>query len=323
MNRWLSSFALLAVWTVAGTVLAQSQPAVQPSAQPAVQPDQPVQPQLPTLQTKSAEGPAPAQPAAPKEPFTLTPQEQAQVDAVLTQWENHNKSINTFDCRFKRWVYDAVFGQPNQAKAIELGVIRYASPDRGLFQVDQEDINGQLSDIPPERAERWIADGKSIFEFKAAQKQLIEHQLPPQLQGKAIADSPLPFLFGSEAQKLKQRYWIRRINPPQGLERQIWLEAWPKYQQEASNFMFAQFAIETKNNEMIPFGLKLYQPNGKDSVAYTFYEVVVNDKIRFFKGNPFRAVTPMGWQKIVEQPAPAAPQDQPQAQARQPSNDQR
>ena len=37
--------------------------------------------------------------------------------------------------------------------------------------------------------------------------------MPPELQGKAIVDGPLPFLFGADAQKLKQRYYLRIITP--------------------------------------------------------------------------------------------------------------
>ena len=65
---------------------------------------------------------------------------------------------------------------------------------------------------------------------------------------------------------------------------------------------------------MAPYALNLIQPNKKDHIAYQFYNIVVNDPFRLFKGDPFRACTPLGWQKIVEEP-PAA------AQARRPSAD--
>ena len=65
---------------------------------------------------------------------------------------------------------------------------------------------------------------------------------------------------------------------------------------------------------MSPFALKLIQPNKKDYMVYQFFDIVVNDPLRLFKGDPFRAFTPLGWQRIVEEP--------PAAQAiRVPSND--
>ena len=103
-----------------------------------------------------------------------------------------------------------------------------------------------------------MCDGKSIFEYKPAQKQVEEHRLPRELQGKAIANSPLPFLFGAEAQKLKQRYFIRIVTP-QDVQDQIWLEAYPRFQQDAANFHHAQFVITTRG--MSPFALMLVDQN--------------------------------------------------------------
>jgi hypothetical protein len=63
---------------------------------------------------------------------------------------------------------------------------------------------------------------------------------------------------------------------------------------------------------MEPFALNLIQPNRKDKVVYQFYETVINDPMRLFKGDPFRASKPFGWQSIVEEP--------PTTQARHPAN---
>lgn len=267
----------------------------------AVQPDQPVRPQVPMLVPRAPQQPA-AQPAPPQAPFQLTPQDEAQTDRVLSQWEKRNHDIKTFDCSFTRWIYDVVFGPANQPKFVDLGVIKYAAPDRGMFRVENSERDGKQVPIEDARAEHWISDGKSIFEFSHTKKQLIEHKLPPELQGKAIADSPLPFLFGAEAQKLKQRYWIRIVTPPD-VKDQIWLEAFPRYQQDAANFHHAQFIITTQG--MSPFALKLIQPNQKDYTVYQFFNIVVNDPLRLFKGDPFRASLPSGWQRIVDEPPTA------------------
>ena len=167
------------------------------------------------------------------------------------------------------------------------------------------------------RAEHWVCDGKSIFIYSPGKKQLIEQQLPPEIQGKAIADGPLPFVFGAEAKKLKERYWIRLLPPEKDKKDQVLLEAFPRHQQDAANFHHAQFIITAEKME--PYALNLVQPNGKDHVAYVFFDVVVNDPLRLFKGDPFRAFTPLGWQKIV-QPAPTA--EPPTAQATRPARGQ-
>jgi TIGR03009 family protein len=349
MNRRLVPFALTAFfmvpWILGSAALAQapSNPLrdSQPST-PAAVPDPSVVPQVPTLERRAPQQPAAnpqrqpdaqpgmqpgGQPAAqgapqqaappPMAPFTLTPQEQAEVDRVLKLWEENNSKIKTFDCSFSRWVYDAVFGKRDEkgnlvARFIELGTIKYATPDHGMFRVESERqdaaLNGKIVPIDDTRAEHWVCDGKSIFEFKHQQKQLVEHKLPPELQGKAISNTPLPFLFGADAQKLQQRYWIH-ILPDAGGQGQICLEAHPRFQQEAANFSRAQFIVNTK--DMSPFALRIIQPNGKDYTVYRFYDIVVNDQLKLFKVDPFRPSTPFGWQKIVEQaPAKDAAQTQ-------------
>ena len=316
--RSIACLLIAVIFMMAAPVLAQSYP---PSnggyPQPVagnVQPNQPVQPNPPTLvprgQQPGMQQPGMQQPQPPQPP-TLTPQEQAQVDRVLQLWEQRNREVKTFDSRFKRWTYDTVFGRPDQPKFIDLGTIKYAAPDRGMFRVDTTiDKNGREVPIEDTRAEHWISDGKSIFEMNHLKRQMIEHKLPPELQGKAIVDTPLPFLFGADAQKLRDRYFLRLITPAD-VKGEIWLEAYPRYQRDAASFHHAQLIIVTQG--MKPHALKLIQPNAKDCVAYVFFDVVVNDPLRMFRGNPFRASLPSGWRSIVE--------EAPGAQARRVPND--
>ena len=43
--------------------------------------------------------------------------------------------------------------------------------------------------------ERRVCDGKAIYQFDYKQKKLKEYPLPKNLQGKAITNGPLPFVF--------------------------------------------------------------------------------------------------------------------------------
>lgn len=256
---------------------------------PMAGPDQPVVPRNPSLHRR----PQPHAPATA--PFTLTPHEQAQVDWVLRAWEQRSAGIKTFECKFTRFEYDGVFGDPNKPRFIDEGRIKYAAPDKGMFQVDGP------------RAEHWICDGTSFFEYNFQKKQLIQHKLPPELQGKAIADGPfpLPFLFGAKPEKLKQRYFLRLVTP-QGIQGQVWLEAWPRFQQDAANFKQAQLILTT--GDMQPFALQSNLPNGKSRTVFrlTDIEVNTNDLLRFLKGDAFRARTPLGWKIVKEPPAATA-----------------
>lgn len=262
-------------------------------------PDQPMQPRNPELVPRnSVAQPGVQQPqaqTAPEPPFVLTPQQQAEVDQVLDQWELRNKAVKKFESKFKRWTYDAVFGKPNVPKFVDLGSVVYAAPDRGLYAVEVTEDNGIQKAIGDDRAEKWICDGKAVFEYNYKTRKVIEHKLPPEQQGKAIANGPLPFLFGSEARVLKQRYFIRLVTPP-NVQDQYWLEAYPRFQSDAANFNHAQFIINKQG--MAPFALKMIEPN-KNSIVYQFYDVGVNIPPGLF-GDPLRPSLPFGWQKVLD-----------------------
>ena len=78
----------------------------------------------------------------------------------------------------------------------------------------------------------------------------------------------------------------------------ICLEAYPRYQQDAANFRTAMLMLNVP--AMTPRGLQILQPNGKSHTSYEFYDAVFNDPLRLFQGDPFRAYTPRGWEKIVD-----------------------
>ncbi len=249
-----------------------------------------------------------AQPAppAPVAPFQLTAQQQAQVDQVLQLWEQHGAQVKTFRCSFKRWVWDPVFGPPDRPKFEDLGTIRYAAPDKGLFQIEQTIRDGQAVAVEPERAEHWVCNGKSVFEYNHARRRVIEHPLPPELQGQAITNGPLPFLFGARAETVRHRYFLRIITPPDLQGKQIWLEAWPRLQSDAANFQRAHLILTTPG--MTPFALNIYSPNGKGRTAYQFYDIKTNEPSWWLGRDPFAGSVPFGWQKVVEQPDPVEAQ---------------
>lgn len=298
----LSAVLVAALVLTAASASAQVGPWRESTTQPpraaAPQPDQPVVPAVPTIERRA---PAPPQPQAP---FTLAPQEQAEVDRVLDLWEKRSAAVKTFECRFKRWEYDPTFGKADEARFIDLGVLKYAAPDRGAFQVSETVINDKPQEIDPNRAEHWICDGKAIYEYKPQQKQMAVYPLPPQLQGKAIANSPLPFLFGSKAEDLRRRYWVRLVTPRDVQNNETWLQAFPRFQEDAANFSEAVLILTNQN--MQPNAMRVVAPNRKNKTTYSFFDTVVNDPLRFFKGDPFQASLPLGWQKVVNNPQPAA-----------------
>jgi TIGR03009 family protein len=274
------------------------QTAVPPSAVPAG-PNQPVVPQDPRLQVRQD----PRQPLPPR--IQITSQEEAELDKVLKAWEESSGRVKNFYCNFIRWEYDLTFvvdGKPREKK--NKGRIWFATPDKGAFVVDDA--------TPPER---WICDGLSIYEYNYQAKVLTQHKLPPQLQGKAIADGPLPFLFGSSADQLKRRYWMKLVTPPDHVGKTVWIQAFPRYQQDAANFDQARLVLDAKSLQ--PGALELVMPGRTASTSYAFERIASNDLLWNLKGNPFAPEKPgRDWRFVVEE----SPQDPQAAQAqRQPT----
>jgi TIGR03009 family protein len=237
----------------------------------------------------------PAAPRAPKAPFKLTADQQVEVDAALVAWEQRSKTIKTLKAEFTRWEYDTVFGkmddQGNPIPVQKQGLMKYSAPDKGLYQVLDEG------------GEHWVCDGRSIFEFNHGKKQLIERVLPPELQGKAISDGPLPFLFGAEAEKLKRRYFIRLVTPSD-VEGQVWLEGYPRYPGDAANFQRATLILDART--MLPFAIEIFLPNGKSRTVHQFDNQKVNDPLGFLAGDFSKPKLPRGWTRVVEDPAGGA-----------------
>ena len=265
--------------------------------------------------------------------FPLSPQLEAHVDKILQFWEQRSDQIKTYRCEFKRWDYDPVFGPKDQPLTFSTGVIQYASPDKGLFHVEKISKStpaakpGEKAQWIPQdvHGEHWVSDGKRVFEFDSRNKRVIERHLPPEMQGRAIADGPLPFMFGAKAATIKSRYWITAVAPPAGATGEYWLEAYPKSRSDAANFKWVLVVIDQA--DYLPKMLQVFSPNfdpktNPAKTAYQFDKREVN-KVDLLGGlanlNPFfrefyEPKTPAGWKKEIENvPAPAAPQFPPAA----------
>ncbi|HUT14459.1 MAG TPA: TIGR03009 domain-containing protein [Thermoguttaceae bacterium] len=272
-------------------------------------PTQPWRPASPTVHPGAGQvgpvipqyAPAPQyQPTPPpvRAPFQLTPQEEDYLNRVLLFWEQRGQQVKTFACNFCRWDYDGVFGNANAPRYVDKGLVKYAAPDKGLYRVTQSNQNQEWVAIESQREEHWVCDGKSVYEFNHKTKQLIQHVLPPELQGTAIQDGPLPFLFGAQASKLKERYFMRVITPP-NIQNQIWLEAYPRFQRDAANFQRAELILSVTETDLNPFALQLFSPNGKDRTVFQFGDIVVNNP---WPNLDFVVITPPFWTKVVIQP---------------------
>jgi len=224
---------------------------------------------------------------------------------VLKAWEQKSKDIKTFDANFTRWEYDPVFPKPNADPKdpvnVDFGILKYAAPDKGVFRIlSTVGPDGKAVPIEADRADHWICDGKSVYQYLPKQKQLVEHKLPPEMQGKAIVDGPLPFLFGADAQKLRQRYWIRIV-----LHRRIF-RMWSVLRHSSLPTGCRQLSrgdFDAERSGHDPQGVGNVSAQRQEPYLIYVSEAVFNDPLHFFQGNPFQAYTPRGWEKIVDDAA--------------------
>lgn len=243
----------------------------------------------------------------PQAPFVLTPQEAAVVDRVLDDWQRISSQVKTLKARFRRFDYDGVFGDANTPKRMVDGTIRYAAPDKGFYALDDE-------------SEKWICTGQSIFEFRSSDRKVREWRLPPQLQGQAISDGPMPFVFGVDKEKTKARYWVRLI-PGAGSPGEVWLEAYPRMAKDAANYrkvdVILTFTVGADGTvtDLQPKAINQHLPNGKERTAYAFSEMSINNGLdKLQNGLDFfvRPSTPLGWShELVDDGATAPPEGTP------------
>jgi TIGR03009 family protein len=281
------------------------------SQQPAAQ--GPARPPINAVQPKTT-----ASAAAARQPFQLDEGQRQRLEELLGHWELRSGKVNTYSCDFTRYEYDHVFGpqDPRYAKTKSEGIIRYSSPDKGEFKIERaleyqapQDDKSAPNYVPvaSEANEHWICDGRSVFELNGAKQQLIQQELPPELQGKKIADGPLPFMFGAEKKKLEQRYWIREVLPPSERKNEFWFEAFPKTREDAANYHKLMVILDADN--FLPTALQIFPPNydartNPSRTVYTFSNREVDNLMHRSKQFFDRFIspkTPRGWKKVVMQ----------------------
>jgi TIGR03009 family protein len=243
----------------------QQQQSIQAQAQQAQRgagnPDQLITVPLVTAEAAINQGLAqPAAAAVPQQPFPpLDAKRQQFLDQVLDVWEKRSAQVNQFQCEFKRWEFD----HTEQPVSIASGIIKFAKPDKGLFRVDKlESKTGDPKEpykVNPREpfGDYWICDGAWVHNLDRNLKKAVRTQLPPEMQGEQIHLSPLPFLFGVKANEIKQRYFVRTIDPPEG-NNDVWIEAWPKRPDDIGNYSRVQVVLD--RTDVLPKAMFIFLP---------------------------------------------------------------
>ena len=241
--------------------------------------------------------------------FQLNAVEQGYLNQVLSSWQNESAKVTIFQCPFERWEYNQAFGPGNGIPLNKnKGDLSYQKPDKGSFQVTEvrtwDQATGDWVLQKDAIGEHWVCDGKSVYEYRHNQKQLVVRPIPPAMQGKAIVDGPLPFLFGADAAKLKARYWMRAEQPQNPNE--IMIQAKPRFAADAADYK--QVDVLLDRQQMSPKAMQVYLPNG-DRHVYMFdvANATVNGHLQRIMALFDAPRTPWGWKRVVEDVPPEQP----------------
>ena len=218
-------------------------------------------------------------------PFELNPQQQEQVNRVLAFWESYTSRIKKFEADFDLYSYPAVsvggtdVNAPPKVEQTK-GFLKYEAPNKGIFRIDG----------PPK--ELYRCNGKSVYTYNFDKKEINEYKYSDgNSSGQELKKGPMAFLFGASAATLRDRYWIRLLPlPPGAPQGQIWLEAYPKYQEDLQDMTKAELIINVKPCKPVAF--QRYAPNG-DRQSYALKNIKVN-KFELFGGEPFEP-NERGW----------------------------
>jgi TIGR03009 family protein len=264
--------------------------------------------------------PPQAAPAGPPPGFNITPEQQKWIDDILGYWQMSSSKVTTYSTTFTRWEYNPAFVKdPNTPWTEAVGVIRYAQPDKAMYRVDEVkyfEAPKRVGEKPTyvkregETGEYWVCDGKSMMEFDGRNKQVRKATIPPEMQGVAIADGPLPFLFGAEAAKLKKRYWFKPLVPPKDargdfIKGEYWFAAKPKFRDDAANFELVEIIIDQK--DFLPKAMQIYLPGGQERKVFEFSERTKNPKLALIMPHFAAPAVPRGWAVVNQDAGPPAP----------------
>lgn len=243
--------------------------------------------------------------------LVTTPEE---LEPILREWEEKTAIITKLRGAHQRYEYDEVFGIEKRA----VGEFWYQSPDKGRIDFKAPDelpdppvnprkktARGEPYQIQAEDPLTWNCDGRSIVQIEHTPKTYGMAEIPPQNQGQNIMDSPLPFLFGMKADKIKQRYRLS-LGSQHGKtgsdgRKKYHVVALPLLQSDARNWQRAEVILDAQY--CLPSAIRLIDPGGTKETVYVFPLGSMKANEKFWINDPFK-MSLRGYKLVEKQTAP-------------------
>lgn len=231
----------------------------------------------------------------------------------MRKWELYTRNIQRLGGEFDRYVYDSTFLMERRA----VGEFWFETPDKGRIDLkpcpdarlpppneNKQRINprklgpnGQPFYVQADAASRWVCTGSLLLYIDDEQKTYEVMEIPPHLQGQNISKSPLPFLFGVNAQNMEARYFLAPGSVTELYGRPVvHVVASPKLQADSKEWQRAEVMLDPgtyfKDAEgqpiWAPVAIKLLDPSGQSETVYFFRldKAKLNERRLF--DNPFK-----------------------------------
>mgnify|MGYP001245515564 FL=1 len=241
----------------------------------------------PPSRTQQDDSPSRAQSEIPaQDDYELSPE----LERLLLHWAASSAKIERLEGEHLRRVYDLPF----EIEKLSQGRFYYETPDKGRINITPVTITAQMleqrtsGEVPTKKRkdgkpfelksdqeECWSCDGSRVYEMDIAKKEARVAQLPTDLQGKNIMDSPLPFLFGMPPDKAKRRFKMTLVRPIEANSSRAYLHILPRLPQDAGSWASADVILDLKT--FLPSAVQLMDPAGTKITVYSFSGMKVNE----------------------------------------------
>lgn len=233
----------------------------------------------------------------------MGPNELDQRDALLRQWSESSDGINALDGAVLRIVYENTFCTESRS----IGKLSYEKPDKGfiifapepvtpqILQAREKQVEDALREgkpspvmqnrqtgkpyqLTPDSANEFWCDGKKVYEIDKDAKEAIIADLPPQLNGRNIMESPLPFFFGMPPERANRRFEIgfSAGAAPKPDAVQVQLVVFPNEPQDAQKWHHADVILNLQT--YLPVAVRVYDPAQTRVTVYSFADLKVNPR---------------------------------------------
>jgi TIGR03009 family protein len=238
-----------------------------------------------------------------QQPPAMTPEQQMELDHILTKWETDAKSLKALFVAFLIEEKDPTFGGVTKSYG-EAKVLQLANGQYGL-KLEVFDLNAAGQPDMSKLRRKYVCSGTWLYEYDVSSKTISVKQL--QSNAARPDDGPFAFLFGMKANDAKRRFAMSIVKKD---DHYTWLRIEPLTEQDQKDFKVAQLGLVNYDNAISPkhFPIRImWRENGNKDLSWEFKAVVRNDLNRvsvadFNVENDKKA----GW-KIVQAP----PQNRP------------